>query len=328
MFITFKLFVRALLVSNQSNFCADIIISAGVQHITFERLEKHNILSCSPTGVMLGKGAFSKVVELKERDGTVLAGKIFKVNKEVTQTLVNQLINEIEIMFKLQHSNIVACKGVCFQGDVSLPLLVMERMMTSLYDYLLKPGNSGLPVKRKVSFLLDTASGLEYLHSRTPAIIHRDLTAKNVLLDSQLRAKIADFGNSRIMELHSPFNLETMTNEPGTLPYMPPEAMGDHAYYGPTLDVFSFGHLSLFTVIQSPVHPLLPPNHTDSTGTLHARSEVERREEFMRKAKELLSEGHALLDLITQCLSNPPEHRLSTTELGTRLQEMKKTSVG
>ena len=277
---------------------------------------------------MLGKGAFSKVVELKERDGTVLAGKIFKVNKEVTQTLVDQLINEIEIMFKLQHPNIVACKGVCFQGDVSLPLLVMERMMSSLHDYLLESDNSGLAVKRKVSFLLDTASGLEYLHSHTPAIIHRDLTAKNVLLDSQLRAKIADFGNSRIMELQSDSGFGSMTNEPGTLAYMPPEASGEHPHYDSSLDVFSFGHLSLFTVIQSPFHSLLPPNHTDPTGTLHARSEVERRMEFMRKAKELLSEDHSLLDLITLCLNNLPTHRPSAFKLVIRLQEMKKTTAG
>ena len=180
---------------------------------------------------------------------------------------------------------------------------------------------TGLPVERKVFFLLDTASGLEYLHSHTPAIIHQDLTAKNVLLDSQLlRAKIAGFGNSQIMELHSHSDHETMTYVPGTLAYMPPEAMGESTHYDSSLDVFSFGHLSLFTVIQSPVHPFLPPNYTDPTGTLHARSEVERREEFMRKAEELLSEDHPLLNLITMCLSNLPTRRPSAPELVTRLQ--------
>ena len=275
----------------------------------------------------LGKGAFSKVVELKKRDGTHLAGKIFKVNTEEIQTIVDRLINENNIMFKLQHQNIVAYKGVYFQADVSLPLLVMEKMMTSLHAYLLERKHSGLPVERKVSFLLDTASGLEYLHSRTPAIIHRDLTAKNVLLDSQLRTKIADFGNSRIVHFNFDMSPGSMTAVPGTLEYMPPEAFGEHVMYNPSLDVFSFGHLSLFTVIQSPVHPLLSPNHTDSvTGEQHARSEVERREEFIRKAKQLLSEGHPLLDLITQCLSNLPKDRPAAPELVKTLQEMKTTA--
>ena len=243
-------------------------------------MEKHT-LSCRPTGTVLGKGAFSIVIELKleSNSSVILAGKGFKTFHSSGETVHyhDKLIKEFDIMVKLEHPNVVAYKGVYFQPDAMLPLLVMERMMTSLHDYLRKSANSGLPVERKVSFLLGTASGLEYLHSHTPAIIHRDLTAKNVLLDSKLKAKIADFGNSRIMELRSPSDHETMTNEPGTLAYMPPEAMGGgDKKYGPSLDVFSFGHMSLFTVIQSPVHPLLPPNHTDPAGTLHARSEVER----------------------------------------------------
>ena len=292
-----------------------------------ENLKRHS-LSCRSTGIMLGEGAYSRVIELElESDPSVtLAGKVFKTSHFSGKiNYHDKLKKEINIMVHLKHPNIVAYKGVYFQPDAILPLLVMERMITSLYAFLMQPDSSGLPVERKVSFLLDTASGLEYLHSHTPAIIHRDLTAKNVLLDSQLRAKIADFGNSRIMELCSS-DPETMTTEPGTMAYMPPEAFEEHAHYGPSLDVFSFGHLSLFTVIQSPVHPILPPIHTDSTGTLHAQSEVERRKEFMKKAKELLSEDHSLLDLITQCLSNLPTHRPSTTKLVTRLQEIKTTA--
>ena len=294
-----------------------------------KKAEKYR-LPCRSTDVVLGKGAYSTVIELKleSNPSVLLAGKVYTVSYSgKTLDYHDKLIKEIDIMVQLKHLNIVTYRGMYFQHDTMLPMLVMERMMTSLHEYLLKSGNSGLPVKRKLSFLLDTASGLEYLHSRTPAIIHRDLTAKNVLLDSQLRAKIADFGNSRIMELHSSSDsgLGSMTTVPGTLPYMPPEAMGGGVHYGPSLDVFSFGHLSLFTVIQSPVHPLLPPNHTDFvTSELKARSEVERREEFIRKAKELLSEDHSLLDLITQCLSNLPTDRPSAPELVTRL----KTTAG
>ena len=173
-----------------------------------------------------------------------------------------------------------------------------------------------------MSILHDTASGLEYLHSQTPAIIHRDLTAKNVLLDSQLRAKIADFGNSRVMDLDPEASPETLTGLPGTLEYMPPEAQGGSEAYDPSLDVFSFGHLSLFTVTQTPVQPLLPPSYCDSSGKLCARSEVKRREKFVDVAKQVLSENHPLLTLIKQCLHNNPARRPHTGKLLIRLQGM------
>ena len=173
-----------------------------------------------------------------------------------------------------------------------------------------------------MSILNDTASGLDYLHSQTPAIIHRDLTAKNVLLDSQLRAKIADFGNSRIMDLYPEATPETLTSLPGTLEYMPPEAQGGSVAYDSSLDVFSFGHLSLFTVTQTPVRPLLPPTYCDSSGKLCARSEVKRRERSMEAAEQLLSENHSLLTLIKLCLHNNPAQRPRTGELPTALQRI------
>ena len=280
-------------------------------------------MSCRPTGAEeLGEGSYSVVIELK-LDGhpsVRLAGKVFKTRRSAVK-YENKLIKEIGIMVQLKHRNIVAYKGVYFQPDATLPVLVMERLMTSLHSYLLDPVNTNFPVERKISILLDTASGLEYLHSRTPAIIHRDLTAKNVLLDSQLRAKIADFGNSRIMELHYDSSPESMTNVPGTLNYMPPEAVGRSVKYDPSLDVFSFGHLSLFAVIQSTLQPLLPYNYTDPNDEkLKARSEVERRGEFVERANELLLEGHPLLKLIKECLSNKPPHRPSAAELVARLK--------
>ena len=176
--------------------------------------------------------------------------------------------------------------------------------------------------KRKLSILRDTASGLDYLHSHTPAIIHRDLTAKNVLVDSELRAKIADFGNSRIMDLDPDSSPETLTSLPGTLEYMPPEAQGGRVTYDPSLDVFSFGHLSLFTITQTPVRPLLPHTYPDSSGKLLGRSEVKRRVQFMEAAEQLLSENQSLVALIKLCLHNNPAQRPRTGELLTKLQEM------
>ena len=223
-----------------------------------------------PTGTVLGSGTYGSVIELISAKETV-AGKVFRMSSTVRlQAIADRVCEELIMMTQLHHPNIIQCKGMSLQVDQPLPVLLMERLMSSLHAYLLHPDNSNLPVKRKVSILLDTASGLNYLHSHTPAIIHRDLTAKNVLL---LKAKIADFGNSRIMDLDPDCSPETMSSLPGTLEYMRPEAVGGSVTYDPSLDVFSFGHLSLFTITQTPVRTL-PSTYTDSRGDVHGRSEV------------------------------------------------------
>ena len=276
----------------------------------------------TPTGKVLGNGTYGSVIELTSARET-MAGKVFRMSSTAQMLPVAfRVCGELNTMMQLHHPNIVQCKGVSLLTDQPLPVLLMERLMSCLHDYLLHPDNSNLPVKRKVAILRDTASGLDYLHSQTPAIVHRDLTARNVLLDSQLRAKIADFGNTRIMDLDPEATPETLTSLPGTLEYMPPEAQGGSVAYDPSLDVFSFGHLSLFTVTQTPVRPLLPPNYCDSSDKLCARSEVKRREKFVEAAEQLLSENHPLLTVIKQCLHNNPARRPRTGELLTTLQRL------
>ena len=272
-----------------------------------------------PTGIVLGSGTYGSVIELVSA-GETLAGKTFRMLSTVrSEAIANKVCGEVIMMLQLDHPNIVKCKGVSLLEGQPLPVLLMECLMNSLHAYILHVDNHNLPVNIKVSILLDTASGLDYLHSRTPAIIHRDLTAHNVLLDSELRAKIADFGNSRIMDLDPDCSPETLTGLPGTPEYMPPEALGT---YDPSLDVFSFGHLSLFTIIQTPIRPLLPANYNDSIGKLHARSEVKRREKCVTMAEQLLSKNHSLVLMIKQCLHNIPAQRPRTGDLVTRLSEM------
>ena len=291
-------------------------------HKALVRQLKPYIRKATPTGTVLGSGTYGSVIELTSAGETV-AGKVFRMASTVRlQAIANRVCGELIMMTELHHRNIVQCKGVSLLVDQPLPVLLMERLVSSLHAYLLHPDNSDLSVGRKVYILRDTASGLDYLHSHTPAVIHRDLTAKNVLLDSELRAKIADFGNSRIVDLDPESSPETLTSLPGTLEYMPPEAQGGRKTYDPSLDVFSFGHLSLFTITQTPVRPLLPPSYHDSSGELRARSEVKRRVQFVEAAEQLLSENQSLVALIKQCLHNQPAQRPHTGELLTRLQEM------
>ena len=81
-----------------------------------------------------------------------------------------------------------------------------------------------MPEEINYSILEDVAVGLQYLHDRQDPIIHRDLSANNVLLTGDMRAKISDLGVAKILNTN-PIRMSTMTKTPGTQCYMPPEAM-------------------------------------------------------------------------------------------------------
>ena len=172
-----------------------------------------------------------------------------------------------------------------------------------------------IPYSLKRSFLLDISRGLFYLHGHSPPIIHRDLTARNVLLTRSMLAKIADLGNARMVEPHK-LN-KTMSTAPGTLVYMPPEAIGVRPKYDAKLDMFSFGHLSLYTAIKDFPDELLPSTYTDpkNPDNLKARSEVQRREPFMMKLYKELGKEHPLVKLIRQCLHNAAECRPNAADV-------------
>ena len=144
----------------------------------------------------------------------------------------------------LRHPHIVQFLGVCFLEGQMLPILVMEKMEKSLDDLLESGSNLSLTIKQ--SLLADVARGLCYLHSHNPPIVHRDLTARNVLLTASLLAKISDLGNARFINLQA----ANLTLLPGTVVYMPPEAFDENSEYSTQLDIFSFGHLSLFTLTE------------------------------------------------------------------------------
>ena len=186
-------------------------------------------------------------------NGLVCAGKkihevLLDAGNAGIENIADKYVQECQLMSDLRHPNITLFLGVCFLPNSQLPMLVMERLEGSLDDLLEAVSDISLVLKR--STLEDVARGLLYLHKHNPQVIHRDLTAKNVLLTSSLVAKITDFGNARIVNLQPGQLARTLSRLPGTLVYMPPEALTAASRYGPSLDVFSFGHLALFTLTQ------------------------------------------------------------------------------
>jgi serine/threonine protein kinase len=278
-----------------------------------------------PRGRELGKGSYGSVEEV-EIPGAVCAAKKIHTeflnigSREDISHMISKFASECRLMSTLRHPHIVQFLGVCYLPGARLPSLVMERLDTNLHDLLETTPN--LPLAVKNSILLDTARGLLYLHSQSPPINHRDLTARNVLLNSAMVAKIADLGVARIVNVQ-PDQLATMTQGPGNIVYMPPEAMGEHTQYNSSLDIFSFGNIALFTLTQEFIGPKLKAaTYTDDAGRINARSEIERREYGFHILHRDLGEESALSKLIRDCLQNHPTGRPSVADLVERIKKI------
>ena len=294
------------------------------------------------TGTVIGGGAYGSVEEVT----IPLCGAAKRVHDLLVNSskISTQFAEELQLMSTLHHPNIVQFLGVYFFPGTRLPALVMERLLTSLHD-LLDPETDGaqpppteptplsfFKLGLKCFVLHDVASGLAYLHGRTPPIIHRDLSAKNVLLTSHLVAKLADLGVARIVP-HMKV-AATMTKAPGASVYMPPEAIApsvsnaEKSKYDASIDVFSLGVVTIFTVGETfPCDPLAPTYTNMETGMLIARTELQRRSEYMRnvntqlRACGQLRGDHPLIRLIQQCLHNVPAKRPNISDVLDLLEE-------
>ena len=298
------------------------------------------------TGVRIGAGAYGSVEEVAVPGAICAAKKIHEVfldRSEIPAAEIRksaaQFVRECQLMSTLRHPNIVQFLGVCFLPGSRLPALVMERLLTSLHD-LLDPETDPppapdaptpfFPLSLKCSILHDVASGLTYLHERSPPIIHRDLSARNVLLNSGMVAKIADLGVARIVPRMRA--AATMTKGPGAIVYMPPEAMeskpGEEneeekdkkSKYDASIDVFSFGVVAIFTLCQTFPCDLLAHTYRDERRRIIGRTELERRESYMGMIRRQLREKHPLLQMIEGCLDFP-EDRPSIGEVLRLLEE-------
>ncbi|XP_064407543.1 mitogen-activated protein kinase kinase kinase kinase 4-like [Halichondria panicea] len=278
---------------------------------------------------VLGTGSYGSVQEVMINGEVYAAKKIHEVLLETDErggvaNLAGNYRRECRLMARIRHPNITQFIGLCFVTGSRLPLLVMERLDSSLDDLLESTPNIPLSVTQYI--LVCVARGLLHLHRES--VVHRDLTARNVLLTASLRAKITDFGNSRIVNLEPGRLARTLTRFPGTLVYTPPEALSDrgHSVYGPSLDVFSFGVLQLFALTQVFPGDLLAPTYSDPNNPDHllARSEFERRGPYTALLERSLAGGreHPLFGLVRECLANTPERRPTTAELLSSLEEV------
>lgn len=214
---------------------------------------------------------------------------------------------ECHLLSNLRHPYIVQFLGVYIEKASGTPVIVMEYLPKSLSNLVKEKPN--IPRYLQISILYNVALGLAFLHGHTPPIIHRDLTANNVLLTSNMVAKIADLGVARILDL-TPKRAMQLTQAPGTAAYMPPEALAQNPSYNTKMDVFSFGVLSLHLISQ--VWPIpTEPVRVMPSGKLLPISEVDRR----KMPFDLMGSEHCIYQLTGQCLQNDPVQRPAITKV-------------
>ncbi|CAI9088616.1 OLC1v1023000C2 [Oldenlandia corymbosa var. corymbosa] len=190
----------------------------------------------------LGEGGYGPVYWGKLEDGQEVAVKRLSEN---TQHDVDQFMTEAICIAKLQHRNLVKLLGCCIEGDEKI--LIYEYMANKSLDYFIfeYPCRvvSTLVWPKRFHIIQGIARGLLYLHQDSRLrVIHRDLKASNILLDSDLNPKISDFGTDRSFGGNE--TGDNTVKVVGTHGYMSPEYAGD-GHFSVKSDVFSFGVLVL-----------------------------------------------------------------------------------
>ncbi|CAN1234723.1 Cysteine-rich receptor-like protein kinase 8, partial [Linum perenne] len=188
----------------------------------------------------LGEGGFGVVYKGTLQNGQDIAVK--RLDNDSRQGDL-EFKNEVKLVAKLQHRNLVRLLGFCLEGRERL--LIYEFVPNASLDRFLfiADQRTHLDWERRYEIIGGIARGLVYLHEDSRLrIIHRDLKVSNILLDADMRPKIADFGMARLFDIDETHD---KTNRiVGTYGYMAPE-YAYHGQFSVKTDVFSFGVLVL-----------------------------------------------------------------------------------
>ncbi|KAF9682314.1 hypothetical protein SADUNF_Sadunf05G0096000 [Salix dunnii] len=230
---------------------------------------------------------------------------------------------EINLLSKINHSNLIRLSGVCF-NDCHWYLIYEYAANGPLSDWIYDRSNEGMFLNwtKRIQIASDVAMGLDYLHSFTNyPHVHKDIKSSNILLDSDLRAKIAKFALARSTDgLDGEFALTR--HIVGTKGYMAPEYL-ENGLVSTKLDVYAFGVLTLEIITGKEVAALYREENRNLSDVLNGvLSEEEGQEESLKQLidpslHENYPSGLALLvfRLIGSCLNKNPGDRPTMDEI-------------
>ena len=278
---------------------------------------------------LIGSGRFGKVFEVKYY-GTTCAAKEIQAEaagRSEIASFVDQFKEQLCKYSVLRHPNIIQFLGIVENallpapqeetideanaGDNSdevkeskatkppqIPYAILTELMASnLTSLLEKHENISLHVK--LSILCDVALGLNYLHTQTPPFVHGRLYSNNILLSTQLVAKIGDLG-------YPQYDGDTpSSSSPGLCDFVPPKSKDA----GASVDTFSYGNVIIHTITQEWPTPV----DTEASEPL----QIDRRRKYLEKIS-----GELKL-LVMSCLDDDPNSRPTAAELVESVKKVK-----
>jgi len=298
--------------------CFALLILAGVALVVYyverSRGRQSEEWEISPDEIemseQLGQGGYGAVYKAKWR-GTEVAVKTVPSEK-VTHEMARNFKEEVRIMMKLRHPNVVLFMAASTKAEHML--IVMEFMsLGSLFDLLHNELLPDIPFVLKIKMAYHAAKGMHFLHSS--GIVHRDLKSLNLLLDSKWNVKVSDFGLTKLRdELKKDANQANTLQ--GTVHWMAPEVLNESLDADYLMaDVYAFGIIlwELHTR-QQPYFGLSPAAVAVSVIRDNVRPPLPDEDD------ESLSRDYR--ELITSCWHSDPLMRPTFLEAMTRLSEM------
>ncbi|KAL8252019.1 hypothetical protein R6Q59_035712 [Mikania micrantha] len=274
---------------------------------------------------ILGQGGQGTVYKGMLVDGRIVAVKKSKI---VDENQLEHFINEVVILSQINHRNVVKLLGCCLETEV--PILVSEFIPNgTLYDRLHNETNEfPISLDMRLQIATEVASALAYLHSATSIpIYHRDVKTTNILLDEKYRAKVSDFGTSRLVSIEQT-HLTTLVK--GTFGYLDPEYF-QSSQFTEKSDVYSFGVVLLELLTREKPISLTRFGENKSLATYFMSAMEEGRVMSIFDAivvKEGTREELMIAaNLAMRCLNLNGKYRPTMKEVATELETIRRSHI-
>nr|XP_043631081.1 wall-associated receptor kinase-like 2 [Erigeron canadensis] len=270
---------------------------------------------------ILGRGGQGTVYKGMLTDGRIVA---IKKSKAVDESQIEQFINEIVILSQVNHRNVVKLLGCCLETEV--PLLVSEFISNDTLYELIQDESCEFPMSlnKRIQIAAEVAGALAYLHSATSVpIYHRDIKTTNILMDKKYRAKVSDFGTSRVVSIDQ---THLTTKVKGTFGYLDPEYF-QSSQFTEKSDVYSFGVVLLELLTKEKPISLARFGEFRNLAT-HFIFAMEEGRVMSLFDPVVVNEGSsdellAIANLVVRCLNPNGKNRPTMKEVASELESMR-----